>query len=257
MGLFLNTLPVRVKMATSVEVGVRQTHAALAQLMYHEHAPLALAQRCSGVAAPAPLFSALLNYRHTASGGVSRPLDGIDVLSSQERTNYPVTLSVNDFGEELSLSAQVVESLDARRMCEYMNCALQELVDALERAPKSPLNELRILPEAERHQVLVEWNATETAYPSDRCVHELFEEQVARTPDAVAVVHDDVQVSYGELNARANRLAHYLRSLGVGPESRVALRYGAQRWSRGCGTGGAQGRCCICAIGRACTASSG
>ena len=224
MGLFLNTLPVRVKMATSVEVGVRQTHAALAQLMYHEHAPLALAQRCSGVAAPAPLFSALLNYRHTASGGVSRPLDGIDVLSSQERTNYPVTLSVNDFGEELSLSAQVVESLDARRMCEYMNCALQELVDALERAPKSPLNELRILPEAERHQVLVEWNATETAYPSDRCVHELFEEQVARTPDAVAVVYDDVQVSYGELNARANRLAHYLRSLGVGPESRVALR---------------------------------
>ena len=223
MGLFLNTLPVRVKMATSVEVGVRQTHAALAQLMYHEHAPLALAQRCSNVAAPTPLFSALLNYRHTSSGSASRKLDGIDVLASQERTNYPVTLSVNDFGEELSLSAQVVESLDARRMCGYMNCALEELVEALQRAPKSSLNELRVLRETERHQVLVEWNATERPYRSDACIHELFEEHVARTPDAIAVVYEDVQVSYGELNARANRLAHYLRSLGIGPEGRVAL----------------------------------
>ena len=134
-----------------------------------------------------------------------------------------MTLSVNDLGEELSLSVQVDGSLDAQRMCGYMTRALEELVEALERAPESSLNELRVLPEAERHQVLVEWNATERPYPLDACVHELFEEQVARTPDAVAVVHYDVQVSYGELNERANRLAHYLRSLGVGPESRVAL----------------------------------
>ena len=223
MGLFLNTLPVRVKMATSVEVGVCQTHAELAQLMYHEHAPLVLAQRCSGVAAPAPLFSALLNYRHVASEAVSRVLDGMQPLAVKERTNYPVTLSVNDFGEELSLSAQVDGSLDAQRVCGYMTRALEEVVEALERAPKRSLNELRVLPDAERDQVLVEWNATERPYRLDACVHELFEEQVARTPDAIALVYDDVQVSYGELNARANRLAHYLRSLGVGPGSRVAL----------------------------------
>ena len=87
MGLFLNALPVRVKMATSIEVGVRQTHAALAQLMYHEHAPLALPQRCSGVSAPAP-FSALLGYRRFASEAVSRVLDGFShsVVRSAQTT---------------------------------------------------------------------------------------------------------------------------------------------------------------------------
>jgi amino acid adenylation domain-containing protein len=80
-----------------------------------------------------------------------------------------------------------------------------------------------LLGEAERHQVVEEWNATEAAYPKDRCVHELFEEQAARSAEAVALVHEDRQVSYGELNRRANQLGHHLRRLGVGPETRVAI----------------------------------
>src|SRR5262249_55910486 len=80
-----------------------------------------------------------------------------------------------------------------------------------------------LLGEAERRRLLVEWNDTETAYPSDTCVHELFEAQAARTPDAVAVVFEDTALSYGELNARANRLAHHLIGLGVKPDERVAI----------------------------------
>ena len=76
----------------------------------------------------------------------------------------------------------------------------------------------------ERRQVLVEWNATQIAYPADCCIHELFEAHVERTPDAVAVVYDDQQLTYRELNGRANHLAHYLRTLGVGPEVLVGLR---------------------------------
>ena len=77
---------------------------------------------------------------------------------------------------------------------------------------------------AERRQVVEEWNRTAVAYPREQCVHELFEAQVARTPDAIAVVFEDQQLTYGELNRRANRLAHYLRAeYGVGPEVRVAL----------------------------------
>ena len=224
MGLFLNTLPMRVKVdATSAEAGVRQMHKTLADLMHHEHASLALAQRCSGVVAPVPLFSALLNYRHISMESVTRELDGIEALAGGERTNYPVTLSINDFGEELSFSAQVHGSVDATRTCSYMHQALEELVEALERAPETALKALRVLPESERQQLVVEWNATEAPYPADRCVHELFEEQVARTPDAVALVHEDTQLTYGELNARANRLAHYLRECGVMPDTRVAL----------------------------------
>ena len=64
--------------------------------------------------------------------------------------------------------------------------------------------------------LLVEWNATEAEYPRDKCVHELFEAQAERTPEAVAVVFEDQQLSYGELNARANRLAHHLRGAGGG-----------------------------------------
>jgi amino acid adenylation domain-containing protein len=82
---------------------------------------------------------------------------------------------------------------------------------------------LPLLSEAERRQMLVEWNDTEKAYPADRCIHQLFEEQTARTPDAVAVVCGETQLSYSALNAQANQLAHALRTLGVGPGTLVAL----------------------------------
>ena len=75
----------------------------------------------------------------------------------------------------------------------------------------------------ERHRVLYEWNETKVEFPSDKCVHQLFEEQVAKTPDAVAVVYEDHHLSYGELNRKANQMAHYLRHLGVRPDDRVAI----------------------------------
>src|SRR6185295_18087466 len=90
-------------------------------------------------------------------------------------------------------------------------------------APQQVAAALDILPVAERHKLLVEWNATEAEYPSDRCIHELFEEQVCRDPEAAAVVYEDTSLSYGELNAKANRLAHHLIGLGVKPDSRVAI----------------------------------
>ena len=80
-----------------------------------------------------------------------------------------------------------------------------------------------IMTEAERHQILVEWNRTERDYPRDKCIHQLFEEQVERTPDAVAVVFEDQSLTYRELDQRANQLAHYLYELGTRPESLVAL----------------------------------
>lgn len=86
-----------------------------------------------------------------------------------------------------------------------------------------PVSQIAMLPASERHQLLEEWNATETAYPRDKRVHALFEEQVAGDPEAVALVFEGETLSYGELNARAIRLAHHLRGLGVGPDERVAI----------------------------------
>ncbi|WP_338910436.1 non-ribosomal peptide synthase/polyketide synthase [Mycetohabitans rhizoxinica] len=224
MGLFINTLPLRVDLAGSVESAVRATHARLAALLEHEHASLALAQRCSRVPAGTPLFSALLNYRHNAlSTDEHSMLPGVEWLSAEERTNYPLMLSVEDFGHALGLTAQVVASLDPDRVCGYMQQALHSLAEALETMPEWPIGQLEILPNEERERLLQTWNATQQPYPSHLCVHQLFEAQVERTPEATALVSEDQAVSYAELNTRANRLAHQLIELGVKPDARVAI----------------------------------
>ncbi|OUL34979.1 amino acid adenylation domain-containing protein, partial [Nostoc sp. 106C] len=82
---------------------------------------------------------------------------------------------------------------------------------------------LPLLSVSEQHQLLWQWNDTQVDYPQDQCIHLLFEKQVERTPDAVAVVFEDQQLTYRELNQRANQLAHYLQSLGVGPEVLVGI----------------------------------
>ncbi|WP_254701625.1 condensation domain-containing protein [Neorhizobium galegae] len=171
LGLFINTLPVRLDLdGTGVEASVRTTHARLSELLAHEHASLALAQRCSGVAAPAPLFSALLNYRHNtpamAGVGTSDVLSGMEWLGSEERTNYPLTLSVEDSGEALGLTAQVVEPISADRVCGYMQQVLEQLAEALEHAPNRPVRNLDILPAAERSYLLEDLNRTAADYPS-------------------------------------------------------------------------------------------
>ena len=101
---------------------VRKTHELLTQLLRHEHAPLALAQRCSSVQAPAPLFTSLLNYRHTgeeapsaALGAKTVPMAGLEFIGGQERTNYPFLLSINDSGRGLNLIVQVEGTIDPQR----------------------------------------------------------------------------------------------------------------------------------------------
>src|SRR5204863_9639913 len=122
-------------------------------LLRHEHASLALAQRSSAVAAPTPLFSALLNYRHSrgaaqmASEEAKRAWEGIQTLYGEERTNYPFVMSVNDFGEAFRLPAQVHASIDPVRVCGFMQAALASLIDALEDAPGTAMRMLDVLSE--------------------------------------------------------------------------------------------------------------
>ena len=99
----------------------------------------------------------------------------------------------------------------------------QTLLEGIVADPDRRLSDLPLLTEAERNQILYEWNDTQANFPADKCVHELFEEQVARAPDAIAVMQEDRQLTYGELNARANRLARHLYELGVAPDTRVAI----------------------------------
>ena len=233
LGMFINTLPLRVSVGEQdVRSGVKATHARLTALLGHEHASLALAQRCSGVSAPTPLFSALLNYRHSSAEAApdqkvtdqaAQLWEGIDVRGGEERTNYPLILSLDDFGEGFGLTVQAVAGIGARRVCGYVQTALESLVHALEQTPQAPLNSLPILSTDEREQLLVDFNDTALDYPQQQTIHGLFEAQVERTPQALAVVHDGQRLTYGELNEQANRLAHALRKQGVQPDSRVGI----------------------------------
>src|SRR5258707_3390485 len=104
-----------------------------------------------------------------------------------------------------------------------MHTALNSLVTALECDSKTPVCHLNVLPPAEQQRLLVEWNATASEYPRDACIHELFEKQAARRPEAVAVSDESRQLSYRELNTKSNRLAGRLTVLGVGPDRLVAI----------------------------------
>ncbi|WP_181016375.1 syringopeptin non-ribosomal peptide synthetase SypA [Pseudomonas syringae] len=228
LGMFINTLPLRVDVgAATVVEGLKATHGQLTALLGHEHAPLVLAQRCSGVAAPAPLFSALLNYRHMAQTRITAQYEaawqGIETFNAKDNTNYPLTLNVDDAGDGFRLSVLVTAEIGAQRLCDYMQAAIEQLVQALEQTPAAPLNSLSILPAAERRQVLVDFNATATDSPRQMTVHALFEAQAQRTPEAAAVAHDTTTLSYHELNLQANRLAAKLLELGVQPGDSVAL----------------------------------
>ena len=159
LGLFVNTLPLRLTLdGRSVELAVRETHARLAHLLRHEHASLALAQRCSAVPPPAPLFSALLNYRHTRGGAQSLGLPEVELLRVEERSNYPCTLSVDDLGDlGFDLDAQTADEIDPMLVCRFMHTALGQLVHALEQAPATAVFSLGVLSDAERRQVLHGW----------------------------------------------------------------------------------------------------
>ncbi|MBC6431552.1 amino acid adenylation domain-containing protein [Nostoc sp. HG1] len=106
---------------------------------------------------------------------------------------------------------------------ERMTGHFLRLLEGIVANPKKRISQLPLLTQPEQQQLLVEWNDTQADYPQDKCIHQLFEEQVQLTPDAIAVVFENQQLTYQQLNAKANQLAHYLRSLGVKPDVLVGL----------------------------------
>ncbi|MBP2038615.1 non-ribosomal peptide synthetase, partial [Streptomyces avidinii] len=234
-GPFMNTLPVRLRTA---ELGsldaVSSMRGQLAELLEHEHAPLALAQRASGVHGNTPLFTSFFNYRHShgtrgveaATAAAAEPVTGVRMVFEHDRTNYPLSVAVTDDGDSLDVTIDSIAPIDPHAVSALMHVAVANLVEALEAAlgggADAPLEGVDVLGEAERRQVLVEWNDSGWDVGSG-LVPGLFGAQVVRAPDAVAVVADGVEVSFAELDVRANRLARFLVGQGVGAESVVGV----------------------------------
>ena len=226
LGVFINTLPLRITLGSQgVDECLRQTHDALSELLHHEHASLGLAQRCSGLPGGAPLFSSLLNYRQAApqrGENVAPTWEGMETLGGQERTNYPVGMSVDDLGVGFQLVGLVSRSVGAERLCDYMRAAVVGIVTSLQSAPQQAISEISLLGKNER-QSLNEWGVNSYQYPGTQPIHQLIERQAAVKPEVTALVFEDQHLSYAELNTSANQLAHYLVELGVKPETRVGI----------------------------------
>ncbi|MFI1973494.1 amino acid adenylation domain-containing protein, partial [Streptomyces cinnamoneus] len=228
-GLFINTLPVRVRVGgQSVGDALTGLRGQLADLLAHEHAPLSLAQAASGIVGGSPLFTSMFNYRYSQPAvrePGTAPADafaGISELMSRQRTTYPMAVSVDDAGDWFLLTVETLPPADPDRVCAMLRTSLDRLVAALEEAPETPLGAVDVLDAAETLRLVETWNATERPLPP-ATVPELIAAQAGRTPGAAAVVCDGNEVSYAELDARANQLSRYLRDAGVGPESVVGL----------------------------------
>ncbi|MBN4003643.1 amino acid adenylation domain-containing protein [Nostoc sp. LPT] len=226
VGLFINTLPVRVKVSAKEFLlpWLQKIQTQLVEARQYEHSPLVKVQGWSEVPKGFALFESIVVFENYLVDASVKERDinfEIEDFHGFERTNYPVTLTVIP-GKELLLKITYNDS-DRFDTITQMLGHLQTLLEGMVTNPQQRLCELSLLTETERHQLLVEWNDTEVEYPQEQCIHQLFEAQVERTPDAVAVVFEDEQLTYCELNTKANQLAHYLRSLGVKPEVLVGI----------------------------------
>ena len=223
LGMLINTLPLRLQVGQAgVAEALRTTHQRLVQLLRHEHAPLALAQRCSAVQAPTPLFSALFNYRHVAAATQPAPMA---LLWGEERTGYPLALAVDDDGQGFSLAVQAVQPAEPARVGALMLQAISQIVQALQSAPQTPCRALDLLGADERQRLLWAGNPGAGAGPVFSCLQAAFAAQVQAGPDAPAVFDGDLVWSYAELDARSSALAQALLPAlqGLGPEPVVAV----------------------------------
>ncbi|HEY0603676.1 MAG TPA: amino acid adenylation domain-containing protein [Herpetosiphonaceae bacterium] len=220
IGVFINTLPIRVKITPdrSLREWLKDLNQQQVMLRQHEHTPLAEVQGWSDVPRGTPLFETIVVFENYPIDTFGRQGNG----QVFQRTNYPLTLLIEPAEElmlRLSYETQRFDEATIDGLLERLQIVLQNMVSQLD----DPVTEVELLTPPERHTLLTTWNVTETAFPLDESFHSLFETQAARTPEAIAVSYADQQLTYAELNRRANRLARQLVARGVGPDVVVAL----------------------------------
>ena len=171
-----------------------------------------------------PLFQVMFNFRSAPEEGPNFPNLTVECLSLESTAEqFDLTLSITDSADGLqgilTYNADLFEAPSVSRMLGHY----RTLLDAVSASPDLSIASLPLLPPSEQHGLLVTWNETQREYPRDRCLHQLFETQAARRPEAVAVVCNGHCLTYRQLNQQANQLAHFLRTLGVGPEVYVGI----------------------------------
>ena len=171
-----------------------------------------------------PLFQVCFALQNMPGRGLT--LQGLEVERVElttEHAKFDLSLDLRERDGQLRMSFEYCTDLFERGTIERLAEHFGVLLGSILADPDQSIETLALMSEAERHRILVQWNDTAALYPKDKTLAELFEAQVRRTPDALALIHEDQRLSYTQLNARANQLAHYLRARGVGPDVPVAI----------------------------------
>jgi amino acid adenylation domain-containing protein len=242
VGYFVNQVVLRAKLSGNhrFHAVLRQVKQAVLGALAHQDYPFPLlVERLQPVrdSSYSPLFQTMLviekphRLRDLASlvsgiPGTSVDLGGLPVESmalEQRAAQFDLTLMLVDDTNGLTATWEYNRDLFEPATIGRMSRHFLTLLEAIVKNPDQPIAKLSLLSAAEQQQILVEWNQTEAPYPRDACLHELFQAQVARTPDAIALMYADQSLSYRELNYRANQVAHHLQRLCVGPETMIGV----------------------------------
>jgi amino acid adenylation domain-containing protein len=228
VGLFINTLPLRVKLSRDSKVlsWLESLQEQQFTLQQYEYCSLLDIQSWGEVPRGTPLFETILVFENLPVNiGSKTANSNLKVQSDRSygsATGYPLTLLAmpgHQFALQLVYDCARFHSETVSRMLTHLQTVLEELVVD----PERQLSEISVLRSEEKQRLLFDWNQTSTEYEKDVCVHQLIERQADLRPTAIAATFRDRKLTYAELNARANQLARHLRSLGVGPESLVGI----------------------------------
>ncbi len=230
IGCFVNMLPLRVRLEGDPTVSELLTQINATTLEVSAHQEISSAQVVEALQPARSLsYNPILQVTLALDNAARQPALGQPGMQAGEfeRTHdnarLDLSLSFTDAGERIEGVLEYAADLFDRSTVERMTTHLLSVLEGMVADDQKRISNLDLLTKAQRQQVLLDFNDTDTPYPSGQCIHQLFEEQVARTPDALAVVFEERQLSYGELNAHANRLAHRLIALGIRTDDRVAI----------------------------------
>ncbi|WP_338078946.1 condensation domain-containing protein, partial [Collimonas pratensis] len=229
IGFFVNTLALRTKVdgGTTFMDLIRQTRTTALNAYAHQDVPF---EHLVEVLKPErhtshhPVFQVMFTMQNMPTGVLELPELLLKIMDTEVVTaKFDLNLTMTEADEVLLASFEFNTDLFEQRTIENMIGHFSRLLEAVVAHPTKQIVDLSMLSQAERRQLLVEWNNTATGYSIDKTIHQLFEERAAQMPQAIALIFEDQQITYGQLNARANQLAHYLRAKGVGPEILVGI----------------------------------
>ncbi|WP_063307554.1 non-ribosomal peptide synthetase [Pseudovibrio sp. Ad46] len=229
LGPFINTLPLRIQLADRDWVSaLRAVHQTLVDLMHHEFSSLTDAIEASGVDRATPLITSLINFRHAellsdgSQGTSHRDLPGARYLAGHYGTSYPFNLTIDDFGGTFKVQTQAPHGCNASALLRMMQEGLQHLTKIYPEAETTPTHQLVGL-DRDLETKLLEFAEGAEFSESSNTLHGGFEVAAAARGDKVALITDELQLTYAQVNSRANKLARYLVSKGVGYQDRVAV----------------------------------